>query len=83
MRLGVTTMYPTPINEIEEIKAKFATQAYPGARAVAERLLTVPTHGLLSATDKERLSELLAGVRSITESTTERLHAPLELGTAI
>jgi dTDP-4-amino-4,6-dideoxygalactose transaminase len=83
MGLGITAMYPTSIDEIEEIKAQFGTQAFPGARVVAERLLTVPTHALLSAKDKERICNLFAGIRPVTDTATERLAATLEVGTAV
>ena len=53
--LGVSKMYPSPINEIEEIKQSFNGEEYPMARSVADRLLTVPTHQLLSEADKERI----------------------------
>ena len=59
MGLGITCMYPGPINEIEEIKECFEGKTFPGARIVAERLLTVPTHPLLSAQDKNRLCRFL------------------------
>lgn len=42
--LGIGTMYPTGINEIEGLKARFRAGTFPGARTVAERLLTLPTH---------------------------------------
>jgi perosamine synthetase len=62
MGLGVTSMYPTPIDEIEEIRTSFKGKAFPSARRVAERLLTIPTHALLSAEDKKHICRLFSAV---------------------
>lgn len=57
--LGISKMYPSPINEIEDIKQSFNGEEYPMARSVAARLLTVPTHQLLSQRDKENIFSFL------------------------
>ncbi len=57
--LGLSPMYPTPINEIKELNGAFNGQSFPSAKKAAESLLTIPTHHLLSAKDKERISNLL------------------------
>ncbi|MFZ3137488.1 MAG: DegT/DnrJ/EryC1/StrS family aminotransferase [Thermodesulfovibrionales bacterium] len=54
--LGINHMYPSPINEIEEIKNQFNGKTYPSAKSVSETLLTIPTHHLLSKKDKEIIS---------------------------
>mgnify|MGYP001559266070 CR=1 FL=1 len=56
--LGVSTMYPSPINEIEEIKDRFPGQEYPGAKTVAEKLVTIPTHHFLKEGDRAGIREL-------------------------
>jgi perosamine synthetase len=56
--LGISRMYPTPINEIEEIKDAFNDKDFPSAKMIAERLLTIPTHHLLSEKDKKSICEL-------------------------
>jgi dTDP-4-amino-4,6-dideoxygalactose transaminase len=56
--LGLSRMYPAAINEIEEIKGMFDGKAYPGAKEVAERLLTLPTHHLMTERDKEAICAL-------------------------
>jgi perosamine synthetase len=56
--LGLSVAYPTPVNEIPEIRAAFNGQRFPSARRVAEGLLTIPTHHLLSDADKSAISEL-------------------------
>jgi dTDP-4-amino-4,6-dideoxygalactose transaminase len=58
--LGIAVAYPTPINEIPEIRAAFSGQRFPSAQRVAERLLTIPTHHLLSENDKRAIAECVA-----------------------
>jgi len=52
-------MYPTPINEIEEIQGRFNWKTYPAAKGVSETLLTIPTHQFLSKRDKEKICEVI------------------------
>ena len=61
-RLGISRMYPTPINDIDEIKAGFDGRRWPAATKIAERLLTIPTHPLLSQHDKAAISHQLLAV---------------------
>ncbi len=58
--LGVSVAYPTPVNEIPEMRAAVNGACFPAARRVADRLLTVPTHHWLSPTDKRAIAELVA-----------------------
>lgn len=57
--LGLMPGYPTPINEIEEIKAEFSNQHYPQAWDVCSRLFTLPIHELVNGSDKKRIMNLL------------------------
>lgn len=57
--LGVVPMYPSPISDIPQLGGTWAPTAFPGARRVAETLLTLPTHPLLSSSDLRRLEALL------------------------
>ncbi len=59
--LGVSPLYPTPINEIKEIRDQFAGMVFPRAKEISDCLLTLPTHHLLSRKDKERISRYLNG----------------------
>jgi perosamine synthetase len=56
--LGFSRMYPTAINEIEEIKEMFDGETYPGAREVAEKLVTLPTHHWVGERDREAICAL-------------------------
>jgi dTDP-4-amino-4,6-dideoxygalactose transaminase len=58
--LGLSVMYPASINRIEAIQERFAGRRFPVAEAVAERLLTLPTHGYVSARDRSRIGDLLS-----------------------
>jgi perosamine synthetase len=57
--LGLSLMYPTPVNEIAELGSCFSGQFFPVAKRVAETLLTLPTHHLLSETDEANACHLL------------------------
>jgi len=63
--LGLSLMYPTAVNEIEELKTAFSGQVFPGAKKVAETLLTFPTHHLLTDADKKAICDLLTSTASI------------------
>jgi dTDP-4-amino-4,6-dideoxygalactose transaminase len=60
--LGLGRGYPTAVNEIPQLRARFAGQAFPRARRVANQLLTVPTHHWLNDTDKQRIADHLMGI---------------------
>jgi len=59
--LGLGVAYPTPINEIPEIRFSAHGQRFPAAKTVAERLLTIPTHHWLSEDDKRAIAECMTG----------------------
>jgi len=59
--LGISRMYPTPVNEIAEIRDHFVGMVFPVAHKIAECLLTLPTHHLLSKKDKEKICRYLDG----------------------
>jgi dTDP-4-amino-4,6-dideoxygalactose transaminase len=62
--LGLALAYPTPINEIPEIRSAFDGQRFPTARTVSERLLTLPTHPWVSERDRRAIAELCREVRA-------------------
>lgn len=62
--LGLSLMYPTAINEIKEIRTMFNGEVFPFAREIADKLLTIPTHHLLSEKDKRIICELFSSFRS-------------------
>ena len=58
--LGLSVAYPTPVNEIPEIRFSAHGQRFPAAKTVAERLLTIPTHHWLCEKDKRAIAECMA-----------------------
>lgn len=62
--LGLALAYPTPVNEIPEIRSTFDGQRFPAARTVSERLLTLPTHSWVSERDKRAIAALCLEVRA-------------------
>lgn len=55
--MGVSSLYPSAISEIPELKAAFSQNAFPGAKILAERLVTLPVHPLVSQGDVERIKD--------------------------
>jgi perosamine synthetase len=58
--MGIGRMYPFPVNEIKEIEAQFAGQTFPVAKLIADQLLTIPTHELLTEQDRKAICGLCA-----------------------
>jgi len=55
-RLGASRSYPTPLNEIPGFKRFLCGEDdYPGAKFVADRILTLPTHPYVTEHDIERI----------------------------
>lgn len=63
--LGVSPMYPGAINEIGEIRDRFEGMSFPAAKDLASRLLTLPTHHLLTARDRETIAGLFQRERGL------------------
>jgi dTDP-4-amino-4,6-dideoxygalactose transaminase len=62
--LGVSLAYPTPVNEIPEVRATFNGQRFPQAQRVAQHLLTIPTHQWLSERDRRAIVALFKRART-------------------
>ncbi len=60
--LGVSALYPAPVSDIPELKARFQGQQYPGADILAERLVTLPVHQYVDERDVARICEVLHGI---------------------
>ena len=56
--LGIGLMYPTPIHEVGEVRPAFQGRSFAGAAEVAARLITLPTHPLVSEKDREAIIAL-------------------------
>ena len=75
--LGITPMYPSPINEIPQIAYHFAGQSFPGARLVADRLITMPLHQFVRDMDRDEM------VRLITQTSQPSCPGPVVSGNAV
>jgi dTDP-4-amino-4,6-dideoxygalactose transaminase len=60
--LGVSALYPAPVSDIPELKARFQGQQYPGADILADRLVTLPVHQYVDERDVARICEVLHGI---------------------
>jgi len=59
-RLGASCSYPTPLNEIVGFgKYLSADDDFPGAKFVADRILTLPTHPYVEVRDIERMTRTI------------------------
>jgi perosamine synthetase len=56
--LGISPAYPTPVDAIPEMRLACSGRQFPVARGVAAKLLTLPTHHLLSDADKNAIAAL-------------------------
>ncbi len=61
--LGVSSMYPSPIRSIPELREELMTQDSPKSTILAERLITLPTHELLTAQDLRRICNAIHGLQ--------------------
>jgi perosamine synthetase len=61
--LGISRMYPDSIDGIAQLKDQLIRGNYPAARKLAQTLLTLPTHPLISAKDQKRVIRLIRGGR--------------------
>jgi dTDP-4-amino-4,6-dideoxygalactose transaminase len=56
--LGISLIYPSAINKIEQIESQFNGRTFVGSSKIAEKLITMPTHNFLSEKDKKGIYEL-------------------------
>ena len=61
--LGVSSMYPSSVKDIAELRTALASQVVPQATIIAERLVTLPTHELLSGADLARICSAVQDVQ--------------------
>lgn len=61
-RFGISPMYPTPVNEIEEIRDELRSSHVHHATGVSRTLVTLPTHGLLREADQQAICDVTGKV---------------------
>jgi dTDP-4-amino-4,6-dideoxygalactose transaminase len=69
--IGATASYPRALIDVPQIKPHLApaTEDTPGARAIADGILTLPTHSFVAEHDIRRMADILAGVLAAAERT--------------
>lgn len=61
--LGVSPLYPTSIREIPDLQGMLPDNEFPVATLVADRLVTLPIHSLVSPHDVETICTLVGGLQ--------------------
>lgn len=56
--LGLSAAYPTPVDELPQVRSFCKGKRFPSARRIARRLVTIPTHHWVSEKDKSDIAEL-------------------------
>ena len=56
--LGIGVAYPSPIDDIPEVRAVCNDDRFPTARRIADNLLTLPTHHFVSERDRRAIADL-------------------------
>ena len=64
--IGATRSYPASLADVPELQPALVSHAHamPGGRHVAQRIITLPTHPLVTPADVVRLGSLLEGLFS-------------------
>jgi perosamine synthetase len=63
--IGATGSYPAALADVPELQPSLAGAgggAFPGARTVASRIVTLPTHPYVSAADVATMARIVRGV---------------------
>jgi dTDP-4-amino-4,6-dideoxygalactose transaminase len=63
-QLGISSGYPKPLPSLPQLSgiSAEAGNVFPGAEELAEGLITLPTHSLLSQADMRRIGEFFSGL---------------------
>jgi dTDP-4-amino-4,6-dideoxygalactose transaminase len=64
--IGATGSYPQALVDVEGLGSRVRTDGggTPGARSVADRIVTLPTHPFVSAADRQRIADTFAGLEA-------------------
>ena len=54
--LGVSASYPAPVSMIPEVASTYQSRRFPGAEALAARLVTLPLHRYVTEDDVDRIA---------------------------
>lgn len=60
--LGISAMYPSAIQQVPELSVSLAAAPIPQSVTIAERLVTLPTHELVSDEDLKRMCAVVVNI---------------------
>ena len=63
--LGISPLYPSSLQQIVELRDTLSCKDVPQSTLIAERLVTLPTHELLSASDIVRISSIIHAAQRV------------------
>ena len=66
--VGISSMYPTSVGAIPQLHGRLTEYQFPRAERMARTLVTLPTHPLVTASDRERIC---AAVNAIQDDAAE------------
>lgn len=76
--IGVSGLYPSPISEIPQLQSEFEGQCFPGAKVLADQLITLPVHHYVELPDIQAICQAVDNVlqREIPTSQSQTMMAP-------
>ncbi len=63
--LGLSGSYPATVQDIPELQGQLPPREFPGAAAVVERLVTLPTHQFVQPSDRQRMCQALVETNGV------------------
>ena len=70
--LGISSMYPSSLQDIAELRDTLSSQRVPKASMITERLVTLPTHELVSDSDLVRICSVIQAAQRVDGAATIR-----------
>jgi perosamine synthetase len=70
--LGISPLYPSSLQHIAELIDTLSSQDVPQSTMIAERLVTLPTHELVSDSDVVRISSIIQAAERVDGAATIR-----------
>jgi len=74
---GISSSYPTTVQDIPELVGRIIARTCPGAQEVVERLVTLPTHEFVTDSDRVKIRRIL-GFLERRSMNTEARSVPLD-----
>lgn len=74
---GVSSSYPTTIQDIPELAGRIVDRKCPGAQEIVDRLVTLPTHEFVTESDRLKIRQAL-GISESRSRNTEACSVPVD-----